>query len=185
MAIDHGGALYNFPKGPASEPGEAILYSESRINDRGHTGSVLWALNRRDLKMNTRKLDRCLLACLASLILIGTFGCASSGNQFLKKETEESISQKITEGKTTRAEVRSMFGSPATTTFTDGGSEIWTYVLADLHADAVNYIPFMGLFGTSYSGTKKELVILYDLQSIVKRYSMSESDHANKTGIFK
>ena len=39
-------------------------------------------------------------------------GCASAGNQTLKAENQQTVEQKITEGKTTKAEVQSMFGSP-------------------------------------------------------------------------
>ena len=111
-------------------------------------------------------------------------GCASVGNETLRAESEASVQKKMTEGKTTKAEVRSMFGSPLKKTFTDGGSEIWTYEFSKVSADAVSYIPIVGLFGATASGTKKELVVLFDKSGIVHRYSMSESDVKQKTGIF-
>lgn len=111
-------------------------------------------------------------------------GCASSGNESLRKETESSVAQKMTEGKTTKAEVHAQFGSPLKTTFTDGGLEIWTYELSKVSADAVNYIPLVGLFGGTASGTKKELVILFDDKGVIKRFSMSESPVKTKTGLF-
>lgn len=120
------------------------------------------------------------LACGLALLS----GCASVGNESLRKESEASVAQKIVEGKTTKAEIRAMFGSPAKTTFTDGGLEIWTFELAKMKADGVNYIPIVGLFGSSASGTKKELVVLFDVAGVVKRFSMSESAVSAKTGIF-
>ncbi len=111
-------------------------------------------------------------------------GCASVGNESLRQETEATISQKIVEGKTAKTEVRSMFGSPASTSFTDAGLEIWKYELSKMSADAVNFIPVVNLFGRSHSGTKKELVILFDDKGIVKRYSMSESPVSVKSGVF-
>lgn len=51
-------------------------------------------------------------------------GCASSGNQQLKNETETSVQSKIQEGKTTKAEVKAFFGSPDGVSYTDGGNEI-------------------------------------------------------------
>jgi outer membrane protein assembly factor BamE (lipoprotein component of BamABCDE complex) len=122
------------------------------------------------------------------LMLVSTSilaGCASSGNQSLKKETEATVAAKMAEGKTTKAEVRKMFGSPFKTSFTDGGLEIWTYELSKMSADAVNYIPVVGLLGGSVSGTKKELVVLFDEAGVVKKYSMSESPVSTKTGIFR
>ncbi len=126
-------------------------------------------------------MKKVLIAVVIGLTLAG---CVSSGNQSLKKETETSVKSKITEGVTTKSEVRTMFGSPAKTSFTDGGKEIWTYELADVSADAVSYIPVVNWFGSSASGTKKELVVMFDGDK-VQKYSMSESAMSTKTGLFK
>jgi hypothetical protein len=122
------------------------------------------------------------LASLA-LLTLALGGCASVGNESLRKETEASVATKVIDGKTTKAEIKAMFGSPIKTTFTDGGLEIYTYELAKMSADAINYIPLVGIFGGSASGTKKELVILFDEKSVVKRSSMSESEVKQKTGL--
>lgn len=123
-----------------------------------------------------------IVALSGLIFLLG--GCASSGNQILKEETEASISAKITENKTTKEDVRKIFGSPDETTFTDNGKEIWKYRLIDVSVDGVNFIPLVGLFGSSQSGTKKELVVMFT-DDVVYKYSMSEAPHAIKTGIFK
>jgi hypothetical protein len=117
--------------------------------------------------------------CLALVV-----GCVSTGNETLRKESESSVATKIVEGKTTKTEVKGMFGSPIKTTFTDGGLEIFTYELSKMSADAINYVPLVGLFGGTASGTKKELVILFDEHGVVKRFSMSESPVKVKTGVF-
>jgi outer membrane protein assembly factor BamE (lipoprotein component of BamABCDE complex) len=111
-------------------------------------------------------------------------GCAGVGNDSLRSESEATVSTKVVQGKTTKDEIRNMFGSPMKTEFTDGGLEIWHYELTKMHGDAVNYIPIINLLGTSASGQKKELVVLFDTNNIVKRYSMSESAVSQKTGIF-
>ena len=102
-------------------------------------------------------------------------GCASTGNQTLKEETESSVSAKIINNVTTQAEIKAMFGSPYETTFTDGGLEIWKYQLDDLKADAINYVPIVNWFGSSMSGTRKELVILFNDDGTVKRNSMAQN----------
>jgi len=132
--------------------------------------------------MKTKPIVSLLGLALAVLLFAG---CASAGNASLKKETEQSVSTKIVAGKTTKVQVRSMFGSPGKTSFTDGGSEIWTYELSNMSADGINYVPFAGLFGSSVSGTKKELVVLFDDANIVKKYSMSESPVSVKTGLMR
>lgn len=123
------------------------------------------------------------LVALVAIILVSAAGCASSGNASLRKETESSVSQKITEGKTTKEEVRAMFGSPLSTSFTDGGLEIWKFELAKMSADAATFIPFVGILAGGSSGTKKELVVMFDEKGIVKRRSMSESPVKQNTGL--
>ena len=77
-----------------------------------------------------------------------------------------------------------MFGSPMKTTFTDGGLEVWTYEFSKVSADAVSFIPIVNLFGATASGTKKELVAMFETNGVLKRYAMSESDVKQKTGVF-
>lgn len=124
------------------------------------------------------------LAITACALLV--IGCAtgSGGNQTLKNESESSVTSKIINGVTTQSEIKAMFGSPYETTYTDGGLEIWKYRLDDMRADAINYVPIVNWFGTSFSGTRKELVLLFNEDGTVKRNSMSESDVQNKTGMF-
>jgi outer membrane protein assembly factor BamE (lipoprotein component of BamABCDE complex) len=123
-----------------------------------------------------------LLGCLAVVAVLG--GCASAGNETLRAETESSVQQKIVQGKSTKADVKSSFGSPLKTSFTDSGLEIWTYEFSKVSADAISYVPIVSLFGATSSGTKKELVVLFDSNGVVKKYSMSESDVKQKTGVF-
>lgn len=122
------------------------------------------------------------LLLLSSVLVIS--GCATMGNQVLKNESEATVQSKIIENKTTKSEVRKTFGSPDETSFTDNGKEIWKYEFANIKADAVNYIPVVNWFGSSSSGTKKQLVILFE-GDVVSKYSMSESAHSVKTGVFR
>lgn len=121
-------------------------------------------------------------ACLAGFTLTA---CVWTGNESLKDETEASVSDQLTEGRTTQAEVREKFGSPMSTSFTSDGNEIWTYHFSKMQADAVNFIPYVGLFGTSTSGNQKQLVVLFDDRDVVSKYAMSDSDISAKTGIFQ
>jgi outer membrane protein assembly factor BamE (lipoprotein component of BamABCDE complex) len=122
-----------------------------------------------------------VLVCVTALVVAG---CASKGNESLRKETEISIGSKLTEGKTTKAEVRKILGSPLKTSFTDGGLEISTYEFDNVTSDAINYIPVLNWLGSSASGTRKELVILFDRANVVQRFSMSESNIKTKTGLY-
>ena len=126
-------------------------------------------------------ITRVLTICFA-IAALG--GCASVGNEKLRAESESTVQQKIVEGKTTKPEVRAMFGSPLKTSFTDGGQEIWTYEFTKVSADAVSYIPIVSLFGATASGTKKELVVMFNKDNVVQRFAMSESEVKQKTGVF-
>jgi len=120
---------------------------------------------------------------IGALVLALT-ACASTGNEQLRTESESTISQKLVEGKTTKAEVKKALGAPLKTSFTDSGLEVWNYEFSNVSLDAVSYIPVVNIFGGSASGKKKELVVMFDQNNIVKRYSMNESDVKQKTGIF-
>ncbi|MEY4769120.1 MAG: hypothetical protein RL637_1759 [Pseudomonadota bacterium] len=115
-------------------------------------------------------------------LLIFIPGCASVGNESLKRETEFSVGQKIVAGKTTKNEIRLMFNSPISVSF-NGGFEVWKYELSKMSIDAISLVPIVGLFVNSYSGTKKELNILFDENGIVKKYAMSESPVKVKSGL--
>ena len=119
--------------------------------------------------------------CAAALTLVG---CASTGNEALRYESEAAITAKIVEGKTTKTEIRKMYGSPLKTTFTDGGLEMATYEFSNVSSDFINYVPVVNLLGSSASGTKKELIVLFDRSHVVMRFSMSESAVKQKTGLF-
>jgi len=118
------------------------------------------------------------------VLALAISGCASVGNETLRAETETTVQGKLLEGKTTKSQTKAMFGSPLKTAFTDGGLEMWTYEFSKVSADAVSYIPIVNLFGATASGKKKELVVLFDSSGVIKRYSMSESEVTQKTGVF-
>lgn len=64
------------------------------------------------------------LSLITAIVFVG---CATSGNEKLKDQTQSSIQQQITEGKTTMSDVQSKLGTATTVSFTDAGNEIWTY----------------------------------------------------------
>ncbi|WP_167631877.1 hypothetical protein [Mariprofundus ferrooxydans] len=118
---------------------------------------------------------------LAAILLTG---CATAGNDALRKESKVSIDQKLIDHQTTQSEVKAMLGAPMGTSFTDGGNVIWTYELTHMSADASSYIPVVSLFAGSSSGTKKTLTILFDSKNVVAKHQMTESDVKVRTGLF-
>ena len=76
---------------------------------------------------------------VSMIVVLGLFtGCATVGNDSLKDENEQTIASKITEGKTTMGEVKAMLGNPMSTSFTDGGLEVWRYEISHMSADATS-----------------------------------------------
>lgn len=128
------------------------------------------------------KISHVLIGSFLTVTLLG--GCASTGNRVLKSETEKTVSTKLQQGKSTKTQVKKLYGDPTTTSFTDAGNEVWKYTFEDVTGDAVNYIPVVNWFGSSFSGSKKELTILFDKDDIVQRFSMVDSDVKRKSGVY-
>lgn len=108
-----------------------------------------------------------------SAVLLG--GCASVGNESIADATPESVSGQLVKGKSNQAHVRSIYGDPAKTTFTDSGNEIWEYDFSRMHAKPTNYIPYVNLIHSGAEGDKKSLVIFFDRSKIVQQYTISSS----------
>lgn len=130
------------------------------------------------------------LKILTTVLLTTTFlvGCANVGNKSLKGLSESDVQRTIVVGETTQSQVRSVFGSPLKTTYTDGGLEIWTYQYNDPTAftpETVGSVVLtFGLAGSKSRGTRNELVILFDENNVVRRFNMSNSPIEAGTGIF-
>jgi len=117
------------------------------------------------------------------VLVLGITGCASSGSSVLKSENKATIQEKIRVGVTTKKEIQTMFGAPLSTGLTEHGLLIWKYVFAKMHADAISYVPIIGLFAGGSTGIKKELTILFDKQDRVKHFDMMTVPVNTKTGL--
>lgn len=120
------------------------------------------------------------------IICVFISSCANQGSTVLKKLSESDVNSNIHVGKTTRNEVRSMFGSPLETKYTDSGLEIWTYRYEDTTgfnaANIASQTLTLGIAGSRRTGTEKELIILFDDYYRVKRFNMSEAPVQHGTG---
>ena len=108
-------------------------------------------------------------ATLVVPTVLGLGGCAM-GNESLAKEDATTLEKKIIKGKTTRAEIQTMFGEP-TEKGTKSGREYWMYRLQT--ASAKTFIPFVNLTGGN-SGTEiKDLTIEFNKTGVVTSYDLS------------
>lgn len=111
-------------------------------------------------------------------------GCVSSGNAALKDQTNETMRQRLAEGMS-QNEVRAAIGDPFNVSYTDGGLEIWNYEYIEGQMTAQSFIPIASMFSSGVEGKKKQLVILFDEDAKVKRFTMSDSDYESKSGIVR
>jgi outer membrane protein assembly factor BamE (lipoprotein component of BamABCDE complex) len=109
------------------------------------------------------------IAILSALV----FAACSMAPESPQRETQESINQKIAKGKTTKAEVKAMFGEPGSTTSKERGAEEWRYKMASSSASTVKIPGFEKFLG---SGTEKDKTLLvdFDRRGIVTNYSLDE-----------
>ncbi len=104
--------------------------------------------------------------------------CTSTNSPALAKLTPDTAQSEIQTKKTTKDDIRKIFGDAKEIKFEENGVEIWIY--RDFNASAatanhfLQYVPFMA---SSNHGaeiisedTKKELIILFDNTGVVKKY---------------
>jgi outer membrane protein assembly factor BamE (lipoprotein component of BamABCDE complex) len=107
---------------------------------------------------------------MAILIASVLAACSIVGENSPPRETQESINQKITKGKTTKAEVKAAFGEPNSTASKERGVEEWRYNFSGSSA-AVKIPGFERFFG---SEKDKTLLVDFDRRGIVTSYSLNE-----------
>ncbi|MGK3138684.1 hypothetical protein ACCX84_23175 [Pantoea trifolii] len=119
----------------------------------------------------------------ALLTLIVLSGCASTaGNQSIKNETQQSIASKIFKGRTTEAEVLSIYAEPTSKTSVDSNKEMWLYSLVNSKMTAATYIPIVGLFSNGTDMKTKSLSILFE-NGKVATWTLSEGNNSVHNGL--
>jgi hypothetical protein len=121
-----------------------------------------------------------LIVACAALVLSG---CVTAGNERMKGQTQSSVAQKITEGKSTKADVLAAYGDATQVSFTDSGNEIWTYEYTRAVPTPQSFIPIVGLFTAGADTTTTGLVVLFDKGGVVSKYTMRETQGVVKHGI--
>lgn len=122
-----------------------------------------------------------LVVLLLSAVLLTA--CASSGNTSLKNMDLSEVKQYIVEGQTTKEQIQNKYGSADRVSFTDGGNEIWTYRYAEVTSHASNYIPIVNIFSSGQDIKTKEMVVMFDKNDVVQRFTVRESNSTEKAGI--
>lgn len=126
------------------------------------------------MRPNRPNLRTTLAAVLALPLALSVAGCYTRGTASLRKETEASVAQKITEGKTTKEEVKTMFGPAPAIAITEDGLERWQFVFGKRSLKPATFIPYVGSVLGGWNGTINKLVIDFDEKGVVKRRTMSD-----------
>jgi outer membrane protein assembly factor BamE (lipoprotein component of BamABCDE complex) len=118
------------------------------------------------------------------VVLAGVLaGCGSYGNQAIRNETEQTISQKVVKGVTTKTQVKAVLGDPSFTTFTDSGNEQWMYQFSSYAVRPTSLVPYLSLLDSGVNGDNKSITILFDKKGVVLNYSVSNSAVQSQSGI--
>jgi Small protein A (tmRNA-binding) len=120
---------------------------------------------------------------ILSLSIFAT-GCAERrGNESLEKITAQEISEKIRKGKSTKADVTNLLGTPSRVD-TMTGDETWTYYLVETSITAKYFIPFNAFFGGAPKNSTRTCTVTFTNKGIVKDlFVMEQNDSDMRPGL--
>lgn len=104
-------------------------------------------------------------------------GCQSVGNGALLRMDEPAATALLQPGRTTRAEVLGAFGQGTVIRF-DSGYETWQYLYREGLGPGWDAVPFADMFTRNLP--TRELVILFDPQGVVRRWSLQVTRPAER-----
>jgi hypothetical protein len=114
---------------------------------------------------------RGLAVLLASTL--GLAGCSTVGNGRLEQLDDAQARMLLVPGRTTRDDVRRALGDGAVIRF-ESGRETWHYDYRKGLAKGWDDVPFVNLVVARLDRPVKELVILFDAQGVLERWSLQE-----------
>lgn len=120
---------------------------------------------------------------IAVLLCAGVIlsGCVTTGNDQVANENQDTVAKKIIEGKTTKNEVRSLYGEPNSISTGSAGAESWTYSYGSVKNDPKKWIPIVGiLLEDGDKHTTKVLLISFNKKGVVERYNFVAQNSTTK-----
>ena len=112
------------------------------------------------------------------LLVLSLSACMSYGN----KVDQDKVS-KFEKGKTTYAEVIQQLGKPTQSTINSDGTRTAIYTYMQSQANAVNFIPFVGIFAGGGTMENTTVMLRFDKNSHLIDYSATEGGSSMGTGI--
>ena len=114
---------------------------------------------------------RRLAAILAAALCFA--GCGTVGNGRLEQLDDAQARTLLVPGRTTRDEVRRALGDGAVIRF-ESGMQTWRYDYREGLAKGWDDVPFVNLVVARLDRPVKELVLLFDADGVLKRWSLQE-----------
>ena len=121
------------------------------------------------------------LALAALVAGLCAAGCSTVGNGRMAQLDAVQASTLLVPGRTTRDEVRQALGQGTVIRFRSG-RETWHYLYREGIAPGWDDVPYIGLITSRLRRPTKELVILFDGDGVVRRWSMQEYRNAPSEG---
>ena len=112
-----------------------------------------------------------IAAILAAALCLA--GCSTVGNGRLEQLDDTQAHTLLVPGRTTRDEVRRALGDGAVIRF-ESGMETWRYDYREGLAKGWDDVPFVNLVVARLDRPVKELVLLFDADGVLKRWSLQE-----------
>ena len=117
-------------------------------------------------------------------LMVMVMGCATSGNPSVQNDA---MTKQIIAGKTTKAEVTKLLGSPNMTYEADENGrpiEIWSYAFSSIESNPALYIPIVGLLALTsdeaITSHTKGFSVSFNKQGTVQRLARIEFDSQNE-----
>jgi len=123
---------------------------------------------------------------IALIMCLLVTGCgAKTGHQFLAKMSNQEVANKLVANKTSKAEVREMFGDPEDIDMIDNGGETWLYKYIRSESKGINYVPIASSFYGGTNDSIKKLKIKFNDCGVIEKYTFSNSKGETKAGLFQ
>lgn len=116
------------------------------------------------------------------ILLTAFFVINCSGNQKMKKYSDQQLEDKIVVGQTTKAQIEGMLGKPDQIDKDKNGREQWTYKYTEVSANPLNFIPVSRVL-TGQSGKIRKLVVIFN-GDVVYNDEATTHDGKVSSGIF-
>ena len=99
--------------------------------------------------------------------------CSTVGNGRIVSLDAVQAQAQFVPGKTTEAEARAAFGQGSAIRF-QSGFETWHYLYREGVAKGWDDVPYIGLVTSRLDRPTKELVLLFDAQGVLRRWSLQQ-----------